>query len=185
MGWDGSYSWRSRQDVVKEITETETQSNGTKWETIAHCVRGTVFWGVVEITKPSGEKERFIRCTLIEKHGRGADAMWMKKDMEESMGVYYYSCPPKYFDMVPCPNDTAAGWRDAVVKQGEAAKAKRKAVKTAFKSGDTVQLVKGCKPAAVTFVAMKGKSLVGYGPDGRRYRVAMKYIAPVETPVEA
>lgn len=74
-----------------------------------HCCVGNVLWSVVKLN--SGEK--FIACIIMA--GRNGHMGWGYKDMCESMGPCYHSCPLSYLDMVPEPkSEYAAGWRDKV-----------------------------------------------------------------------
>jgi hypothetical protein len=86
---------------------------------LAHCYRGGAFsgvlWTVWERTfEKNGQQvrptERWIGCDLLQfsKHDLG----WGYKDMEESMGPYFYSCPLKYLDMVP--QVASESWREGV-----------------------------------------------------------------------
>ena len=56
--------------------------------------------------------ERWIGCDLLRSQ-RGFG--WGYKDMDESMGPYFYSCPLKYFDLVPIEKFGGhAEWRATV-----------------------------------------------------------------------
>lgn len=107
MGWlfrQGA----TKSDLIQRLTETE-ENETRRWETLTHSVRGNVLWAVVELThKTERTSKRFIACYLLRSDkGYG----WGYKDMEESMGPAYYSCPLKYLEMVPEAN---AAWREAV-----------------------------------------------------------------------
>jgi len=79
---------------------------------LAHCYRGNnfsgVLWTVWEVVKGS-VAARYIGCDLLQ-WDRGCQG-WGYKDMDESMGPFYYSCPLKYLAMVPVANES---WRDGV-----------------------------------------------------------------------
>jgi hypothetical protein len=76
-----------------------------------------VLWAVMECTKPYGKLEgpryrpaghRWILCVLIDCY-RGD---WGYKDMDETVGPNYYSCPVEFLDMAPQPEtDWARDWR--------------------------------------------------------------------------
>ena len=107
---------------------------------LAHCYRGGSFsgvlWSVWERTfvKDGHEAEptqRWIQCDLL-RHQR--DYGWGYKDMEESMGPYYYSCPLKYLNMVPLDRFGGnAKWREEVVAHHQRSAEKRRQ-KTAAKA---------------------------------------------------
>ena len=88
---------------------------------LAHCYRGGSFSGVLwsvwerTFTKDGEEAEstqRWIQCDLL----RYQQDAWGYKDMEESMGPYYFSCPKKYLDMVPLDQFGGnAEWREQVI----------------------------------------------------------------------
>jgi hypothetical protein len=52
---------------------------------------------------------------------------WGYKDLDESMGPYYFSCPLKYLDMVPIDRYGGnAEWRAGVVAYHERQREKQK-----------------------------------------------------------
>lgn len=119
MGWTFNYG-ATKQDVVREWTREQGWGKDpvTNEERVGvalkHCVRGNVMWTVHEIKgrETGSNPVRFIGCFLLGTDGQGN---WGYKDMEESMGPSYYSCPPSYLDMVPCPNGPyAKDWRELV-----------------------------------------------------------------------
>lgn len=70
---------------------------------------GRHIWSLYE----TNEGERFINLDLCSKH----DGEWGYKDMDETMGPYYYDCPVAMIDMAgPTPHKTAQDWRDNVLK---------------------------------------------------------------------
>lgn len=138
MGWlfkPGS----SRKSLLAERIEGwqhTTQDGMTVTSTcLAHCYRGGSFsgvlWTVWERTfEKDGEQsqptERWIGCDLLQ-YSRG-DEGWGYKDMEESMGPYYYSCPLKYLDLVP--EVANEDWREGVRQHHERRREKRRAKQT-------------------------------------------------------
>lgn len=107
MGWLFSQG-STKSDVIQKLIKSE-ENEARRWETLTHSTRGNVLWAVVELTyKEEQRSKRFIACYLLRSDkGYG----WGYKDMEESMGPNYYSCPLKYLEMVPEAN---AAWREAV-----------------------------------------------------------------------
>lgn len=138
MGWlfkPGS----SRKSLLAERIEgwQHTRPDGmTVTSTcLAHCYRGGSFsgvlWTVWERTfEKDGEQvqptERWIGCDLLQ-YSR-ADDGWGYKDMEESMGPYYFSCPLKYLGMVP--EVANEDWREGVRQYHERRREKRRAKQT-------------------------------------------------------
>ena len=51
----------SKKDIISEIIAGwANDKNGSKCEVLTYCVRGNVLWAVHKLTKPDGEKDRFI-----------------------------------------------------------------------------------------------------------------------------
>lgn len=129
-------SGSTRRDLIEERTKSWERESGdmlVKSTCLAHCYRGNVFSGVLwsvwerTFTKDDEEAqptERWIQCDLLQYQ---RDYGWGYKDMEESMGPYYFSCPQKYLDMVPL--DVYGGnpeWRAEVKRHHERRAEKRK-----------------------------------------------------------
>jgi hypothetical protein len=133
--------WLFRQDITRkeliaERTESwERQSGETivQSECLAKCFRGNVFSGVLwavwerrfvkdgEDTEP---RQRWITCDLIQYR---RDAGFGFKDMDESMGPYYYSCPMSYLELVPIDEFGGnAEWRAEVINHHERQREKRR-----------------------------------------------------------
>lgn len=107
MGWLFTRG-ATRADIIQHCTRTEETAHA-RWTTLAHCTKGNVLWSVVERTrKDAGTSETFIACHLL---ARQTGFGWGYKDMDESMGPFYWSCPLAYLDQAPVAN---AAWRDAV-----------------------------------------------------------------------
>ncbi|WP_240754701.1 hypothetical protein [Parasulfuritortus cantonensis] len=95
------------------------------------------------------------------KHG------WGYKDLCESMGPYYYTCPLSYLDMVPVAN---ADWRGQV-RAWHAARNRKVDV------GD-VLILEGFAIPQVRIVEKRGRRLTGEY-QGRFYRVPPRVLARV------
>ncbi len=157
MGWLFTQG-QTRSELIARRTRP-WQNQGISAHCLEHTCVGNVLWTVWEHTK-GGKAERFIGCDLMAvQRGYG----WGYKDMEESMGPCYYSCPLKYLDMTPEPDSRCAKeWR-VKVRQYHA----RRAQALALKVGETVPLV-GCRIPEVTITSIR--PLRGtYG--GRLYRI--------------
>ena len=121
MGWlftNGS----TRSGLISERTKgwQHAAGDGTEVKSacLANCYRGGVFSGVLwtvwerTFTKGGHEvkpTERWIGCDLLRYQSSYG---WGYKDMEESMGPYFYSCPLKYLDIVPVVANES--WREQV-----------------------------------------------------------------------
>ena len=126
----------TRKELIAERTESwERQSGETtvQSECLASCFRGGSFAGVLwavwerRFVKDGEEvepRQRWITCDLIQYR---RDSGWGYKNLDESMGPYYYSCPMCYLNMVPI--DVYGGdaeWRAEVIKYHERQREKRK-----------------------------------------------------------
>jgi len=149
----------SKADIIHKLTRPEENAAGRR-ETLAHCVRGTVLWAVVEITREhQAGSERFIACYLLASEpGYG----WGYKDMAESMHPYYYSCPLKYLEMVPVAN---ADWR-AEVRAYHRNRRRQVAI------GQKV----GLKGAAIPWVVITSLRPLTGEYEGRCYRVPRRML---------
>ena len=133
--------WLFRQDITRkeliaERSESWQRQSGetiVQSECLAHCYRGGSFSGVLwavferrfikdgEDVEP---RQRWITCDLIQYR---RDSGWGYKDMDESMGPYYWSVPMKYLNMVPIDEYGGnAEWRAEVIKYHERQREKRK-----------------------------------------------------------
>lgn len=117
MGW--LFYAHTRKDLIADRIKGQETEHAT-WKTLKHCAVGNTLWYISEITvKQTGETTRHIFCDLLQKnHGK-----WGYKDLSESMGPYYYSCPLAYLAMVPVENAT---WRESVIQYHAKQQAKRK-----------------------------------------------------------
>jgi len=96
--------------------------------------------------------ERFIGCSIL---GSDPGCGWGSKDMEESMGPCYYSCPLSYLDIVPDPGGYATAWREQVREYWQ----KRRSARAKVKVGDTILLGEGFSVGGVMRPSMKIVSL--------------------------
>ena len=127
MGWLFTHD-SHRSTLVTELTSDRnwTRDDGSKWtaKVVKHCYRGNnfsgVLWVVWSVSIDGQEKDRFIECNLLrfDKKCNG----WGYKDMDESMGPYYYSCPLGYLELVPELNPE---WREGVRTYHETRKHRR------------------------------------------------------------
>lgn len=140
MGWLFQHG-ASRADIIARLIRAEDNEEA-RWTTLAHCTKGNVVWIVYEVFKKQKlETKRFISCTLI---AQQRNFGWGYKDMSESMGPCYYSCPLSYLDMVP---EADPDWR-LRVREWHARMSRTVAI------GD-VWTLPNCTPAQVTITSVR------------------------------
>jgi len=136
MGWLFT-PFSTRRSLIAERKESWERSHKTgvgtvKTTCLAACYRGNcysgVLWAVWERTFEGRDKpeptERWITCDLL-RYSRTDDG-WGYKDMDESVGPCYYSCPLGYLKMVPTDQvGVNPGWRKEVNAYHDRLKAKR------------------------------------------------------------
>lgn len=166
MGWTFSYDG-TRRDIIERRTRSETQSDGTRRECLRHAAVGNVLWTVWDVTpdNPAKPPYRFIGCDLLASGGKRMG--WGYKDMCESMGPCYYSCPLPYLEMVSVAD---AAWREKV-REYHVSRRRKVGV------GDVLTF-EGLSIPEVKIVEKRGRSLIGeYG--GLRYRILPRFLPRV------
>jgi len=166
MGWLFSQRWETKADLVRHLTGPGY--NGEHSRCLRHALRGNVLWTVHERRADDGTARRFVGCFLL---GRQADAGWGYKDMDESMGPYYYTCPLGYFDEVPCPDERARQWRERVRERHARIRAVVPVVGHLAEVGDRHMHITSVRPLRATF-------------GGVTYRLPRRYIRRVVSPAE-
>ena len=140
MGWLFTPGSTRRGLIAERIDgweRTNDDSTVITSKCLAHCYRGGSFagvlWSVWERSfDRNGEQaeptQRWIMCDLLRYERDG----WGFKDIEESMGPFYYSCPQKYLGMVPLDEFGGnAEWREQVVSYHQHQREKRRARRAA------------------------------------------------------
>ena len=127
---------------------TATQSG---YEVLASAVRGKVWYGVIRYTHYEHLDDPRVSIGVVLWDRRPGEFGY--KDMDESMGPYYYDCPArllKLADMLgPVAPDSDAGkWR-AACRAHATKKAAQRQVRAGFKPGDTVR-IQGAVPDTFT-----------------------------------
>jgi len=124
MGWLFDTHPTSKVNYVKELLARNFTSSST-CTLLDHSLRGNCLW---ILAKPQS-MEPFIGLFLLECH----DGCWGYKDMDESCGPYYHSCPLKFLEQAPEPqgcnrNHAGSGksWRDFVREHHAALRQQRK-----------------------------------------------------------
>lgn len=157
MGWLFQCG-ASRADIIHCCTQPEDNDHA-RWTTLAYCTKGNVLWTVYEVfNKQSSETKRFIGCILIARASEG----WGYKNMSESMGPCYYSCPLSYLDMAP---EADSDWRQRV-REHHARMSRTVAI------GDVWSLP-GCSIPQITICSVR--PLRGFY-EGTRYRLKRKQL---------
>ncbi len=109
MGWTYNAHPCSKESFVKQIL----MESGA---ILAHSVRGNRLWTIYQ---PKGsEADPFILLFLLSR----SNGCWGYKDMDETMGPYFFDCPLSFLDIVPEPEkgchlslgETGKSWRDHV-----------------------------------------------------------------------
>jgi hypothetical protein len=158
----------TKKSIISELIEgweNKTKSgvllNTTTY--LKHCYRGNNFKGVLWVvfnTKVYDENgqitkdENWIACNLLEYWRKPCEG-WAYKDMDESMGPFYYSCPLGYLDLAPEKN---AEWREKVRKYHQDRKCPFK-----LRKGMYVKLKEGWKPTALQIINIRPLLSNGYG----------------------
>lgn len=111
MGW--LFCAESRRVLIASRIRREEDDNAIR-ETIRHCLKGNVLWGVRQITvKATGEVYRIITCDLLRRYGsKEAGYPWGYKDLTEADGPLYYHCPLSYLELAY--TDVNEDWRKNV-----------------------------------------------------------------------
>jgi hypothetical protein len=133
MGWCCEYGWKSADDVEATIYRPERLVAKARTREGGYLVSWALYKG-------DGDT-RFIVCNLLDY--RPANREWWHKDMDESMGPYYFSCPLSLLDGASEPvNESAREWRDNV-RKWHAGKAQARVEKADWwRAGGKAYLVK-------------------------------------------
>lgn len=112
MGWE--YGWKSRKELIAYLCNEQPRSRTLARK--ATSERGQpVLWTVQEISPENKESPayRLIVCYLI-----GYDrpsGLYGYRELGETDGPYYYSCPLSFLDMAPEPEgENVKEWRENV-----------------------------------------------------------------------
>lgn len=134
MGWTYPFGLSKKQMIAERIEDHEwvnTDGVTVKTTCLAHCYRGNPHAGVLYAVRetsytkdgqPIRPSERWIQVDAL--HYWKKMEGWGYKDMDESMGPYYFSCPLGYLAMVP--QVASEDWRDSVRKYHADALARRR-----------------------------------------------------------
>ena len=159
MGWTFPYHTHTRKSLIDDIL---CDYNTEHFTCHAHACAGNVLWMVIENRT---HHDKFIACYLLRRSGT-----WGYKDMTESMGPCYYTCPLKYLDMVPCPGGYATAWREKV-------RARHARVQQKLTVGQRLKLVGSTVKGFVTVEQLR--PLLVRDEHGTRYRCSRRFLPEV------
>jgi hypothetical protein len=162
MGWLFT-EYQTRKELIQRRTRS-AESGGVIHQCLRHTAVGNVLWTVWQATGPGEQIRRYIGCDLLAcERGYG----WGYKDLCESMGPCYYTCPMAYMAMVPVANPE---WREQV-RAWHAARNRKVAV------GD-VLVFAGLSIPEARVIEKHGRRLIGEYA-GSRYRLPPRILAKV------
>jgi len=150
----GEYGWKSRKELIAYLCDEQTGCKTLARKVTSECGQ-LVLWAVQEICPESKESPglRFIVCYLIgydRRHG-----LYGYKELGETMGPSYYSCPLSFLEMVPEPEgEYVKEWRENVRRFHADMTENARRFKT-LKIGETVTLRDGCTPSEVVLTSLK------------------------------
>lgn len=114
MGWE--YGWKSRKELIAYLCEEQKRCK-TLARKIASERGQPVLWTVREMSPKNKESSsyRLIVCYLID-YDRSY-GLYGYRELGETDGPYYYSCPLSFLDMAPEPEgENVKEWRENVRK---------------------------------------------------------------------
>lgn len=104
MGWLYTLHKAEPGEIMRQFTKPWTNSKGHDYQiTDASFANWRHLWGVLRI---DGEPVTIILWLVDRRRDE-----WGYKDMEESMGPFYYTCPLRLLDIAPEENSE---WREHV-----------------------------------------------------------------------
>jgi hypothetical protein len=100
MGWDFTKG-QTKMGIVRELVAADSSREVLQWH-----LAGRELWTLERWTSDGVVT---ISVHLLEKQeGYG----WGSKSMSESMGPFYYGCPPEYLDLAPVGSKA---WRERLL----------------------------------------------------------------------
>lgn len=162
MGWLYTQD-ATRADIINELTHERVNDRGV-FRTLRKCFRGNTMYALHE-SGPPGNLKKWICVYLLQRNGKFG---WGYKDIEETMGPYYYDCPVSYLDEADPPTtETATKWRDEVRAKSNQRASKRPKV------GEIWKLIAGCCPRQIRITSLRplrGES------SGSMYRLKRRHL---------
>lgn len=172
MGWTYSYGCTEKSQIRDEILRDFRNASYT---VLRHATVGNHLWLAIDKRPADGSApQRAIVLCLLTKR----DGIWGYKDMDETMGPYYYDCPLSLLALFPAPSPDAGAWRDQV-RDYHGAKAVAAAARKQITPGVTIEC-DGCTPNRLMVVSVR--PLAGQDANGRLYRIKPSHVSRVVTP---
>lgn len=113
MGWLHDTRPATKADFVQRVLRDNFPVTSGTWQLLDHAVRGSNLW---VLAKPARHAPVIVLFLL-----RRARGCWGYKDMDESMGPFYYDCPLKFLEQAPEPSSSnrdhlgsGRSWREHV-----------------------------------------------------------------------
>lgn len=169
MGWLFSTRWPTRKDLVTHLT------SGNGMTTVKKAFSGNHLWCVHE-----HEGDQFICLYLMSKgpkeHG---GPNWGYKDVDESMGPAYYTCPVSFLDEAQPEPTTgyAVEWRAEVRRRAAFLKSLTKGVTLRWREDSYVE------SDIYSFQLLQRRSpscFVARGDNGNIYRLGKRVLNQME-----
>ena len=154
MGWLFPYHTQSKKDIISEITNNNN--------IVKHCIRGNCLWTIMDVSEHSRTYEKIIVLYLL---GTESQGNWGYKDMDESMGPLYYSCPISWFNETDVMNQD---WRDRVLEIY-----KEKSLQRTFKKFLKVGTKLYLKETTIEYVYID--NIIGKNIFGGGYKIPSKF----------
>lgn len=130
MGWTSIYSNLNNKDFVNEYL------------TDNRVIETSIIGNEVYQLAMTGDKQNlYIRVTILSRK----DGMVYYKDMDESMGPYYYNCPAKLLKRSTLTDSTSIEWRGICRQQTQRKKDQKALIDRIklLKNGDRVEMNSG------------------------------------------
>jgi hypothetical protein len=180
MGWLFLHECDTKASVRDHLLRDLGRSNeNAERKVLAHRTVGNHLWMAYECipTDPAHKPIKVVVLALLaQDQGR-----WGYKDMDETMGPYYFDCPKAVIEAVgPTDNEHALKWR-AKVDEYHAQRAAKRTMLRAVAVGAEIVLTKGCTPQRVKVTRLDGSKIYGSctRTGGGPYKIPKKFIAEV------
>ena len=124
MGW--LFGWDDRKSLADHLSSPgvwapEGTTDVIRRECLKRCFKGNHMWTLWEVTRNGKPQERYVVLFMLQKDGR--DGWWGYKDVDETMGPAYYSCPVSYLDaseeLRPKGSEYSTRWREGVRRRAK------------------------------------------------------------------
>lgn len=162
MGTVSCSAWKTKKDVVNELTRDLTRSG---FNVLGQKGSADGVWYLIE---KDGEKT--IYFGKIQKNG----GEFFLKTMSEDMGPYYFTCPLKFIDKASEPKgQNAKEWREKVRSYHASAKKE-------LEVGIKIKLYGNVYTVASKHVLGRGANWIVTNEQGQRFRLKRTQIRDIE-----